>query len=905
MIKKKKYDKKKQMLKDKEQLLPNPAREVLGDGKPELVNVKPELDEEKPLHPRHITHPSTTHSGTTHSNVGYSSTQISSQSDLYDLYDRSRTPTPNLKDTNLEVTRSSSPKSKHKQLPNTPLVSKDSETKEIHQPTPRKPEREFSIEEIVDSDDELNRRPPTPPITISHNPLTPDSTNLEPAADPSTKSSLQPAVDLKQKPEFLGSISHTKFQGKNLLILSPGKESSLSADNYDRSSLVPDHDQRSACTSPMAKKNRHARVVEDNDGNDVKNGDLRDNDAISMFTSSDEHLENRYGTAQSSVGDNNDKLDILTTPKRSSHPISVISPPPKVPLPSIPNSSKSPSVLSNSTPREITISDKYYMDAVNNANEDLLNGLGLEGIEYGDHNDLKRKKNGKVIANNTPTVTNLEDDENTVPNNNDGKFSPELNRKQSILRTPRLGLRHKRSTSGGNNGGIKLNFFKKDDTGHSRHLSDGSINIAPIFSSHGRSNSDNLNIHIVPGINSNTPGLTHSRGTSYDMEADIKGLRLEITQLDTTKKNLMKDVRKLQNDRQKLSSELESMKVKYNEEFKKINQLNREVQELKFQKRQLERKDEKEMKQSPKVDEMGHHMSNNSSSSLIHIPEEEIETHKATATKLKFWRRPKITTPVMVPTNLSISPSKDEDDTRRGFLLSKSKSTNILDSFLGGNNNHTNLSTLSIGHDDETSLFNCSIETRSKYENNQVPMIISRCVEEVEKRGLDLEGIYRISGGNSTIQAIEVAFANINTKNPKDKTHDKLNEALNCDINAVTSALKRYLRKIPNPLIPYELYTDFININAVIDYRQKVDEFQTKIVAKLPGANRSVLELLCKHLQLVNSFNAVNRMNFKNLSVVFAPTLARDETGQREMLDMGHRNEVTEFLFVHFSDIFV
>ena len=45
-------------------------------------------------------------------------------------------------------------------------------------------------------------------------------------------------------------------------------------------------------------------------------------------------------------------------------------------------------------------------------------------------------------------------------------------------------------------------------------------------------------------------------------------------------------------------------------------------------------------------------------------------------------------------------------------------------------------------------------------------------------------------------------------------------------------------------------------------------------------------------------------MNYKNLSVVFAPTIARDETGQKEMIDMGHRNETTELMLNHWEKVF-
>ena len=48
--------------------------------------------------------------------------------------------------------------------------------------------------------------------------------------------------------------------------------------------------------------------------------------------------------------------------------------------------------------------------------------------------------------------------------------------------------------------------------------------------------------------------------------------------------------------------------------------------------------------------------------------------------------------------------------------------------------------------------------SRVRRESRQVPLIVSTCVEEVERRGLDDLGIYRISGLSSEIQRLKKAF---------------------------------------------------------------------------------------------------------------------------------------------------
>ncbi|KAG5418900.1 RGA2 [Candida metapsilosis] len=309
-------------------------------------------------------------------------------------------------------------------------------------------------------------------------------------------------------------------------------------------------------------------------------------------------------------------------------------------------------------------------------------------------------------------------------------------------------------------------------------------------------------------------------------------------------------------------------------------------------------------------------------------PEDE-QTHKAT--RLKFWRRAKAGGgPHVVNTKNDNNAANGSNNSANSMphsvstqgihgngnsngnaqgtnsKFSRSTSANILDSFINSDYNGSNSSGLQLTNSKSTStvsLFNATLQRRAEYEKTPIPLIVSRCVIEVEKRGLEVEGIYRISGGNSAIVAIENAFSNLG-QDPDDKQLVKLNELLDGDIHAVTSALKRYLRKLPDPVIPISNYDEFIHIAASQSQREaRLDSLHT-LVQKLPVANQSVLHILCQHLNKVASLQDVNRMGVKNLSVVFAPTLARDETGEREMTDMANRNAMTELLLTEYPKLF-
>ena len=75
--------------------------------------------------------------------------------------------------------------------------------------------------------------------------------------------------------------------------------------------------------------------------------------------------------------------------------------------------------------------------------------------------------------------------------------------------------------------------------------------------------------------------------------------------------------------------------------------------------------------------------------------------------------------------------------------------------------------------------------------------------------GMDVEGIYRKSGGNSQVQAVRDA---LERNSPDFDLSDP-----DLDIHAITSSLKQYLRKLPNPLITYDVYDLLLETPSVPD----------------------------------------------------------------------------------------
>lgn len=220
---------------------------------------------------------------------------------------------------------------------------------------------------------------------------------------------------------------------------------------------------------------------------------------------------------------------------------------------------------------------------------------------------------------------------------------------------------------------------------------------------------------------------------------------------------------------------------------------------------------------------------------------------------------------------------------------------------------------------DGNALYGSSLVARCAYEQSTIPLIIKACAEHIESKEeyLISEGLYRKSGSQLLIEEIEKAFTDCDTE-----LSPELLRLLDQDVHAVASVLKRYLRKLPNPVLTFQVYEPLINIvrdshmmtnlpfKAGTSQNRSSPHYITavntivKILQNLPQEHRDLLLFLSEHVRAVTSYSENNLMNLHNLSLVFAPGLIRDYTGDKDITDMKERNYIVGFVFGNFEDIF-
>ncbi|XP_074420941.1 rho GTPase-activating protein 9 isoform X3 [Larus michahellis] len=211
-------------------------------------------------------------------------------------------------------------------------------------------------------------------------------------------------------------------------------------------------------------------------------------------------------------------------------------------------------------------------------------------------------------------------------------------------------------------------------------------------------------------------------------------------------------------------------------------------------------------------------------------------------------------------------------------------------------------------------VFGCRLDALCQRESTTVPRFVRLCVEAVEERGLDVDGIYRVNGNLSVIQKLRFAVDRERAVTsdgryvfPEQLSQEErlsLADPEWSDVHVVTGALKLFFRELPEPLVPYGLFDSFIEAVKLPDPQEQVERV-AELVQSLPPPNYATLRYLLAHLCRVMERVDVNRMTRQNIGIVFGPTLLRPEREPGSLAaGMAQQNQAVELLLAHFDRIF-
>ncbi|XP_072414461.1 rho GTPase-activating protein 44 isoform X12 [Chiloscyllium punctatum] len=144
----------------------------------------------------------------------------------------------------------------------------------------------------------------------------------------------------------------------------------------------------------------------------------------------------------------------------------------------------------------------------------------------------------------------------------------------------------------------------------------------------------------------------------------------------------------------------------------------------------------------------------------------------------------------------------------------------------------------------------------------EIAFPIEACVTMLLECGMQEEGLFRVAASASKLK--------------------KLKASLDCgvldvqeysvDPHAVAGALKSYLRELPEPLMTFELYDEWIQASNIQEQEKRLQALWNAC-EKLPKANYNNFRYLIKFLAKLTEYQDANKMTPGNMAIVLGPNL--------------------------------
>lgn len=177
------------------------------------------------------------------------------------------------------------------------------------------------------------------------------------------------------------------------------------------------------------------------------------------------------------------------------------------------------------------------------------------------------------------------------------------------------------------------------------------------------------------------------------------------------------------------------------------------------------------------------------------------------------------------------------------------------------------------------------------------PLIVTKCIDFIEKNAIALPGIYRISAKQSSVKQLAVAIE-------KDELGFQFDAAKD-EPAAVAGVFKDYLRQLPEPVlaIPWAERIKYTH--------ERQEHIRTGFavlkgkIRRLPPIHQITLKVIVQHLSKVAQHADQNKMTAANLSVVFSPCLLSEADHETTSVAAAMEEDKTmEDLILYCNDIF-
>ncbi|XP_003385510.1 PREDICTED: rho GTPase-activating protein 17-like [Amphimedon queenslandica] len=156
-----------------------------------------------------------------------------------------------------------------------------------------------------------------------------------------------------------------------------------------------------------------------------------------------------------------------------------------------------------------------------------------------------------------------------------------------------------------------------------------------------------------------------------------------------------------------------------------------------------------------------------------------------------------------------------------------------------------------------------------KLTERTISYVIEECCLELRRRGMKMEGIFRLAASAAKLKLLKNAF---DAASADVSTHDP---------HTVAGALKQYLRELPDPILTHELHADWVAAAGVANEGERMQQLWS-VTQNLAPENRENLRYLMWFLHDLSKYHEHTKMNVNNIAIVIGPNLlwSKNETMQ-------------------------
>ncbi|CAF2929273.1 unnamed protein product [Rotaria sp. Silwood2] len=178
---------------------------------------------------------------------------------------------------------------------------------------------------------------------------------------------------------------------------------------------------------------------------------------------------------------------------------------------------------------------------------------------------------------------------------------------------------------------------------------------------------------------------------------------------------------------------------------------------------------------------------------------------------------------------------------------------------------------------------------------------VKKCIQVIERRGLDEQGLYRIVGMQSKVNSLVAGHFDVH-KTLAQRLETPVEEDM--ELKTICSALKLFLRTLKEPVFTFKLHNRFIEAAMIDDKAERIRTLHS-LIKELPKQNYDLLYILMTHLYKVSQHNEKNLMTPVNLGVCFGPSILRPEFETvSSIYDIKFRNAIVELIIIHYEKMF-